>query len=54
MIIASPTDLETLSNLGVNQNVEIKRFENGNLVILDQGELSENLAERILLRWYND
>jgi DtxR family Mn-dependent transcriptional regulator len=54
MIIASPTDLETLSNLGVNQNVEIKRFENGNLVIADQGELSENLAERILLRWSND
>ena len=53
MIIASPDDTETLSNLGVNQNVEIKRIENGKLVIADQGELSESLAQRILLRWNN-
>lgn len=54
MIIATDVDISLFDEIGLKIDSMVKRVESGNLCIDGQGEISDYLSKRILLRWEFD
>ena len=54
MFLATEDDASLFDKIGLKMDSKVKRVENGDLSLVGQGNISEYLSQRILLRWEFD
>ena len=54
LILVNESDLQTLEDFELKVNSIVERDENGKLIIAGTTEMSENMSNRVLLRWKNE
>jgi len=54
MLLATEDDASLFDKIGLKMDSKVKRVENGDLSLVGQGNISEYLSQRILLRWEFD
>ena len=54
MFLATEDDASLFNEIGLKMDSKVKRVENGDLSLVGQGNISEYLSQRILLRWEFD
>ena len=54
MFLATEDDASLFDKIGLKMDSKVKRVENGDLSLVGQGNISDYLSQRILLRWEFD
>ena len=54
MFLATEDDASLFNEIGLKMDSKVKRVENGDLSLVGQGNISDYLSQRILLRWEFD